>query len=238
MGAEEKAGQSAPQKAKKGVKSKVSKTDGQLRLPPEMDAAYADRVEALEGAAEAVLFALGRAVELSELALALSVTETEAEAVCERLRARYEAKKSGLCVQRFAQRYQLSSSPRYYEQLIRVAANPKKPILTDVVLETLSIIAYRQPVTKAEIERIRGVKSDHAVNRLVEYELVYEVGRLDAPGRPALFGTTEEFLRRFGVSSLENLPGVKPEVEAQIETEVKEEVTEALGDGAPKEEEQ
>jgi len=79
-----------------------------------------------------------------------------------------------------------------------------------VMLETLSIIAYKQPVTKAEIEKIRGVKSDHAVNRLVEYDLVTEIGRLDAPGRPILFGTTEEFLRRFGVSSLDELPEINP----------------------------
>lgn len=99
----------------------------------------------------------------------------------------------------------------YYENLIRVAAAPKKQVLSDVVLETLSIIAYRQPVTKMEIEKIRGVKSDHAVNRLVEYDLVYEAGRLDAPGRPALFATTEEFMRRFGVDSLGELPDVDPE---------------------------
>lgn len=96
---------------------------------------------------------------------------------------------------------------RYYENLIRVAAAPKKQVLSDVVLETLAIIAYKQPVTKADIEKIRGVKSDHAVNRLIEYNLVYEAGRLDTPGKPALFATTEEFLRRFGVSSTENLRG-------------------------------
>lgn len=94
---------------------------------------------------------------------------------------------------------------KYYENLIQVASAPKKQVLTDVVLETLSIIAYKQPITKLEIEKIRGVKSDHAVNRLIEYNLVYEVGRLDAPGRPALFATTEEFLRRFGGGSTEQL---------------------------------
>ena len=78
------------------------------------------------------------------------------------------------------------------------------------MLETLSIIAYKQPVTKAEIEKIRGVKSDHAVNKLVEYNLVKELGRLDAPGRPILFGTTEEFLRTFGVQGIEELPSVDP----------------------------
>ncbi len=112
----------------------------------------------------------------------------------------------------------------YYENLIRVAAAPKKQVLSDVVLETLSIIAYRQPVTKMEIEKIRGVKSDHAVNRLVEYDLVYEAGRLDAPGRPALFATTEEFMRRFGVDSLGELPDVDPEQEALIRAEVEEEL--------------
>ena len=87
----------------------------------------------------------------------------------------------------------MATRAEYYENLIRVAATPKKQILTDVVLETLSIIAYKQPITKLEIEKIRGVKSDHAVNKLIEYNLVYEVGRLDVPGRPALFATTEEF---------------------------------------------
>ena len=78
------------------------------------------------------------------------------------------------------------------------------------MLETLSIIAYKQPVTKVEIEKIRGVKSDHAVNKLVEYNLVCELGRLDAPGRPLLFGTTEEFLRSFGVHSVDELPVLSP----------------------------
>lgn len=104
----------------------------------------------------------------------------------------------------------MATRAEYYENLIRVAATPKKQILTDVVLETLSIIAYKQPITKLEIEKIRGVKSDHAVNKLIEYNLVYEVGRLDVPGRPALFATTEEFLRRFGVGSTKELPEPAP----------------------------
>ena len=107
--------------------------------------------------------------------------------------------------------YQLCSKPEMYEYLIRIAKQPKKYVLTDVMLETLSIIAYRQPITKLEIEKIRGVKSDHAVNKLIEYNLVCELGRLDAPGRPLLFGTTEEFLRRFSVQSLDDLPGIEPE---------------------------
>ena len=96
-------------------------------------------------------------------------------------------------------------------------------MLTDVQLETLSIIAYKQPVTKLEVEKIRGVKSDHAVNRLVEYNLVCEVGRLDAPGKPLLFGTTEEFLRRFSIQSLDELPSMNPEQLESFKTEAEEE---------------
>ena len=119
-----------------------------------------------------------------------------------------------------------------YEYLIRIAKQPKRRVLTDVLLETLSIIAYKQPITKAEIEKIRGVSSDHAVSKLVEYNLVTEIGRLDAPGRPMLFGTTEEFLRSFGVHSLEELPVLdedrieefKLEAEEEAEAELKVEV--------------
>ena len=92
------------------------------------------------------------------------------------------------------------------------------------MLETLSIIAYKQPVTKLEIEKIRGVKSDHAVNKLVEFGLVREVGRLDAPGRPILFGTTEEFLRNFGVQGLDDLPEIDPVQMEDFKAEAEEEI--------------
>ena len=105
-----------------------------------------------------------------------------------------------------------------------MAKQPKKYVLTDVLLETLSIIAYKQPVTKLEIEKIRGVKSDHAVNKLVEYDLVCEVGRLDAPGKPILFGTTEEFLRRFSIHSAEDLPTLNPEQVETFKEEAEEEI--------------
>ena len=98
------------------------------------------------------------------------------------------------------------------------------PALSDVMLETLSIIAYKQPVTKAEIEKIRGVKCDHAINKLVEYSLVRELGRLDAPGRPILLGTTEEFLRCFGVQDLESLPVPDPVQIEDFKAEAEEEI--------------
>ena len=118
----------------------------------------------------------------------------------------------------------MCTKKQLYEYLIRVASQPKKQILTDVLLETLSIIAYKQPVTKQEIEKIRGVSSSHAVNKLVEYELVCEVGRLDAPGRPLLFGTTEVFLRNFGVNSLDELPRMEPEQVEEFRQEAEEEL--------------
>lgn len=121
------------------------------------------------------------------------------------------------------------SHPKTYDALIRVVKQSRKPVLSDVHLETLSIIAYCQPVTKAEVERIRGVKSDHAVNRLVEFGLIEEVGRLDAPGRPVLFGTTEEFLTRFGVDSLASLPSLPKDLEKLLEEEVTEELKDSLG---------
>ena len=102
---------------------------------------------------------------------------------------------------------------------------PKKHTLSDVLLETLSIIAYKQPVTRAEITKIRGVNSDNAINRLVEYNLVCEAGRLDAPGKPILFGTTEEFLRTFGVRSPEELPVLNPEKMEEFKMEAEEEVS-------------
>ena len=126
--------------------------------------------------------------------------------------------------------YEMSTKSDMYEYLIRIAKQPKRHALTDVLLETLSIIAYKQPITKVEIEKIRGVSCDHAVSKLVEYNLVCELGRLDAPGRPLLFGTTEEFLRSFGVQSLDELPALSAvqveefKQEAEEEAKVKMEV--------------
>lgn len=185
------------------------------------------RVEDLreqEAVVEAVLFAMGQSVEIRQLAVALEQSEQQAEAAAERLKERYANEVCGMQIMRLDDSYQMCTRTGYYENLIRVAATPKKQVLTDVILETLAIIAYKQPVTKADIEKIRGVKSDHAVNRLIEYNLVYEAGRLDAPGRPALFATTEEFLRRFGVSSTVDLPDIDPEQEEEIRTEVEEEL--------------
>ena len=169
------------------------------------------RTKQLESIIEAIVFEMGESVELKKLAFALQVGEREAELIVRNLADRYQASNCGLQILELDGAYQICTKPSQYEYLIRIAKQPKKYVLTDVMLETLSIIAYRQPITKLEIEKIRGVKSDHAVNKLIEYNLVCELGRLDAPGRPLLFGTTEEFLRRFSVQSLDDLPGIEPE---------------------------
>jgi len=193
------------------------------RVPRELEPVEDEREQ--EAVLEAVLFTMGRSVELSQLAAAIGQSRETAAKAMERLSRRYE--ESGACgmqILHLEDSYQMCTKSKYYENLIQVASAPKKQVLTEVMLETLSIIAYKQPVTKLEIEKIRGVKSDHAVNRLIEYNLVYEAGRLDAPGRPALFATTEEFLRRFGVGSTEDLPSMNPEQREEIKAEVEEEL--------------
>ena len=168
-------------------------------------------IKKLEAAIEAVLFTMGESVELTQIASAIQQDKETTRKLLNNMMDRYQEEDRGIQIIELEQSYQMCTKKEYYECLIRLALHPKKPALTDVMLETLSIIAYRQPITKLEIEKIRGVKSDHAVNKLIEYNLVCELGRLDAPGRPLLFGTTEEFLRRFSVQSLDDLPGIEPE---------------------------
>ena len=163
-------------------------------------------IEKLQSAIEAILFTMGDSVELEKLASAIGHDEETTRKLIRNMMDKYEADDRGIRIIELDHAYQLCTKKEMYEYLIRVAKQPKRYVLTDVLLETLSIIAYKQPVTKLEIEKIRGVKSDHAVNKLVEYGLVEETGRLDAPGRPLLFGTTEDLLRRFSVHSLDELP--------------------------------
>lgn len=182
----------------------------------------------LLGAVEAILFAMGESVSLSKIASAIGKDETEAKRLLEELKKQYQKKERGIQLIELQDSYQLCTKPELYDYLIQVAKQPKKHVLTDVLLETLAIVAYKQPVTKIEIEKIRGVKSDHAVNKLVEYDLVCEVGRLDAPGKPLLFGTTEEFLRRFGVQSVEELPSIAPERLEDFKEEAEREIKDRL----------
>ncbi len=172
---------------------------------------------------EAVLFAMGGSVDLKSLAESIGQDVETTGKLVRSLADDYEAQGRGMKIIELEQAFQMCTRPEYYENLIRVTAQPKKYVLTEVLLETLSIVAYKQPVTRQEIEKIRGVKSDHAVNKLIEYGLVEEVGRLNVPGRPLLFGTTEDFLRSFGVSSLEELPATSPEQVEEFKAEAEEE---------------
>ncbi len=181
-----------------------------------------------EAAIEAILFTMGEAVELSRIAQALDEDPKVTRERLSHMMERFDREGRGIQIIKLEDSYQMCTRKEYFDTLIRLAMAPKKPVITDVMLETLSIIAYRQPVTKAEIEKIRGVKSDHAVNRLVEYDLVREVGRMDAPGRPILFGTTEEFLRAFGVRTLEDLPLPDPVQMEDFKAEAEEEVDHRL----------
>lgn len=183
-----------------------------------------DSFDRLEAATEAILFAVGDAVEMGRLAKTLQHDLPTTQKVIDRLKERYEEENRGIRLIDLEGAVQLCTKKEYYNHLIRMALQPKKAILTEVMLETLSIIAYKQPVTRLEIEKIRGVKSDHAVNKLVEYQLIKEVGRLDVPGRPILFGTTEEFLRDFGVSSTEDLPVISPLKMEDFKAEVEDEL--------------
>lgn len=165
----------------------------------------------LQAVIEAILFTMGEAVELERIAAATEQDEDTCRRVIHNMMDQYDKEDRGIQIIELDGAFQMCTKASMYESLIRIAHVPKKHVLTDVLLETLSIVAYKQPVTKLDIEHIRGVKSDHPVNKLLEYGLICEAGRLDAPGRPILFATTEEFLRNFGIGSLEDLPVVRPE---------------------------
>lgn len=173
---------------------------------------------------EAVLFTMGESVEVSRLADVIEEDVKTTNEILDQMSVRYNEEDRGIVLTRLDNAVQLCTKSDMYEYLIKIAKAPRKMVLTDTVLETLSIVAYKQPVTRVEIERIRGVSCDHAINKLLEYDLITELGRLDAPGRPLLFGTTEQFLRSFGVKSLEELPELNPvqmaEFKQQAEAEV------------------
>ncbi len=173
---------------------------------------------------ESILFAMGESVEISRLASVIEEDVRTTKKILEELKQDYESSERGIALTYFEDAVQLCTKSDMYEYLVKIAKTPRKMVLTDTVIETLSIVAYKQPVTRVEIERIRGVSCEYAINKLIEYDLITELGRLDAPGRPLLFGTTEQFLRCFGVKSLEELPEMSTvqleEFKQQAEAEV------------------
>lgn len=181
-------------------------------------------IKQTEAVIEAILFTMGESVELDKIADTIEHDKETTREIIHNMMVRYEEEDRGIRIIELENAFQLCTKQEMYEYLIRIAKQPKRHVLTDVLLETLSIIAYKQPVTRLEIEKIRGVKSDHAVNKLIEYNLVTEVGRMDAPGKPLLFGTTEEFLRRFSVQSIDELPVFDAEKLEDFKAEAEDEV--------------
>ena len=204
---------------------KLETRNGELTTVEEGPDQLPGDITALKAAVEAVLFTMGDSVDLDTLSAVLNLKPADTQTVIDQLAEDYESSGRGIRIIRLEDRYQLATKKELYPVLIRMVRQPQKINLTDVVMETLSIIAYKQPVTRIEIEKIRGVKCDHAINRLIEFGLIREVGRLDAPGRPIMFGTTEEFLRHFGTDSLDELPRINPvkveDFKAEAEQEAK-----------------
>lgn len=184
-------------------------------------------ISKMEAVIEAVLFTMGESVETAKLAVAIEQDVPTTRKLIRNMMDKYNNEDRGIKIIELEDSFQMCTKAEYYEQLIKVASQPKRHVLSEAALETLSIVAYKQPVTRLEIEQIRGVKCDYAVNKLIEYNLIQELGRLDAPGRPILFGTTEEFLRSFGLASVEDLPVISQDkiadfkVEAEEETQIK-----------------
>ena len=193
-------------------------------------------IEKTEAALEAILFTMGESVEAEKIAVAIEHDVDTTVRIIHNMMDKYENEDRGIKIIELEGSFQLCTKEEYYDNLIRICSQPRRYALTDAALETLSIIAYKQPVTKIEIEKIRGVNSDRSVNKLVELELVKEVGRLDAPGRPMLFGTTEEFLRTFGVGSIDELPVISEDMVEQYKEEAEYEIASELKEEAMNEE--
>lgn len=162
-------------------------------------------MENIEKCIEAILFAVGRSVGVKEFKEVLGKNASEIETAINNLQEKY-SDNSGITLVKFKDEYQLVSNKSYFEYVSRFIENSKKANLSTTCLEVLSIIAYNPKITKSEIESIRGVNSDSQVSRLLEYGLIEEVGRMNAPGRPAMFEVTNEFLKCMGINRVEDLP--------------------------------
>ncbi len=160
----------------------------------------------ISAALEAILFAAGESVPIGRLSLVLDTDEGELAQIARELSERYEREGRGMRVLFLDDKLQLCSAPEYAPFIIKTLEQRKPPVLSQPALETLAIVAYFQPVTRAYIDRVRGVDSSYTVSVLLERGLIEISGRLDAPGRPALFRTTDVFLRTMGISELSQLP--------------------------------
>ncbi len=165
--------------------------------------------EQLQRAIEAILFAAGERVDVSRLAYALETDENEVAAAAESLMDRYAFERRGVRILKLEKGYQMVSSGEMADYVTRALETRKPPKLSASQLEALTIIAYYQPATKAMVEQIRGVDSAYSISALLNKKLIEEAGRLNVPGRPIQYKTTPDFLRTFGLSSLEELPPIE-----------------------------
>ena len=163
-------------------------------------------IEKIKGEIEAILFAAGREVKIVELMSALELSSEEIINAVESMKLDYEKENRGLQIINVGEAYQLCTKKEYYEDICNIFDKRSKPNLSQAALETLAIIAYNPRITRAEIESIRGVNSDGTIYKLLDYNLIEETGKLDAPGKPGTYGVTSEFLRMFGFSNLNELP--------------------------------
>ena len=165
---------------------------------------------------ESILFVSGEAVKLQKIADLLEIGKREARELMDKLIDTYNFERRGLQVLQAEDTYQFATRPEHEEWIINFTGSRKKNTVSQAALETLAIVAYRQPIARADLEVIRGVKCDYSLSVLTERGYVEEVGRLDAPGRPKLYGTTDRFLREFGMTGLCDLPPL-PEEEEESE---------------------
>lgn len=159
-----------------------------------------------KGVIESILFSAGREVKITELMSALEVSSEEIITVVECMKEDYKNEERGLQIINVGEAYQLCTKQEYYEYLYSIFDKRNKPNLSQAAIETLAIIAYNPKITRAEIEAIRGVNSDGTIYKLLDYNLIEETGKLDAPGKPGTYGVTSEFLRVFGFGNLNELP--------------------------------
>lgn len=179
----------------------------QAQTPGTEAAARLEQKERI-GIVEAILFVSGNAVEKKEICRAMELTPDELEQTLDALESGYDFDRRGLRLLRFGAHVQLATRPDYAPYVEKLLQPVQKQSLSQAVMETLAVIAYRQPVTKAEIELVRGVKCDYSVQSLLSKGLIAEVGRKEALGRPILYGTTDAFLRHFCIASLAELPEI------------------------------
>lgn len=163
-------------------------------------------VEKIKSIIEAILFSAGRTVSEDELIINLEITKEDLQTIIQSMQEEYKKENRGIEIIKVDNKYQMCSKPELHEYLYNILDKRAKPRLSTAVLETLAIIAYNPKITRAEIEAIRGVSADAAIYKLLEFGLIEVAGKSEAPGKPTIYKTTEEFLKMFGYTSLDNLP--------------------------------